>query len=121
MKTKSSLIGLALLLFLIVPFAVIGCGQKGGLTTWAEQDGADLASGLQDAGITAKVRTQLARDERVRDFDVEVETREGIVILKGAVGKEGARTAAEELARVTEGVSRVVNRITVGSGDSSAT
>lgn len=121
MKTKSSWTILALLLSLIVPLAIVGCERKGELEIGAEQDGADLAAGLPDAGITAKVMTQLARDERVRDFDVEVETRAGIVILKGAVGEKDARDAAEELARVTEGVSRVVNKITVGSGESSAT
>lgn len=127
MKTKSSLTVLALLFSLAVPATVLtGCAGKEGpeLENGADEGRAELSDDLQDAGITAKVRTSLATDERVRDFGfegVEVETRSGVVILKGSVGEEGARTAAEDLARVTEGVSRVVNRITVGSGEGSAT
>ena len=67
--------------------------------------------------------TRLASDERTdaAASGVEVDTRAGVVTLAGAVDGEKAKTAAEEIARATEGVSRVVNKITVGSGESSAT
>lgn len=75
---------------------------------------------IEDAGITAKVKTQLAADERVSAFAVNVSTRQRIVTLKGSVEDEEAKAAAEEIARGTEGVSDVVNMITIGGGDSSA-
>lgn len=141
--TKSCLQLLALLLALMVPLA--GCGRGGEreintpngeaevetkgkekedleeLEVEKDKDNADLGDGLEDAGIAAKVKTRLVSDERISAFDVDVDAREGVVTLKGTVSKEEAKSAAEELARATDGVSGVVNMITVGSGDSSAT
>lgn len=142
--TKSCLQMLALLLALMVPLT--GCGREGEReidtpngeaeveTNGKEkenleelegekddEDNADLGDDLEDAGIAAKVKTRLVSDERISAFDVDVDAREGVVTLKGAVSKEEAKSAAEELARATDGVSGVVNMITVGSGESSAT
>jgi osmotically-inducible protein OsmY len=126
-RKKTSLQLLALLLSLASPLLLSACGparEADGEEIEYERDRAeaeDLDKGLKDAGITAKVRTGLATDERVSTFDVDVETRAGVVILKGAVDREGDKATAEEIARATEGVSGVVNRITVGRGESSAT
>ena len=76
---------------------------------------------IEDASTTAKVKTKLVGDERVSAFDVNVSTRDGIVTLKGSVDEKAAKQAAEEIARGTEGVSDVVNMITIGGGESSAT
>lgn len=126
--------GLALLLALTVPSA--GCrgaepkvGREVDETAAqaeVEQDGveepaADVEVGIEDASTTAKVKTKLAGDERVSAFAVDVSTRGGIVTLKGSVEEKEAKQAAEEIARSTEGVSDVVNMITIGGGDSSAT
>jgi hypothetical protein len=128
-KTRFSRPLLPLLLLLIVPFAAItGCGapedEVQNDRDRASVEGIDSSESLVEAGVTAKVRTRLVRDERNSELDlgdIEVKTREGVVILMGAVDREGARTAAEEIARATDGVSNVVNRITVGRGESSAT
>lgn len=142
--TKSSLQLLALLLALAVP--MIGCGREDeteidtpngeveveterkadgntdeNTEVETEREDADLGDDLEDAGIAAKVKTRLASDERISAFDVDVDAREGVVTLRGTVSKEEAKSAAEELARATDGVSDVVNMITVGSGDGSAT
>ena len=144
--TKSFLQLLALLLALAVP--MVGCGREDEteietpngeveVETEREADGdvevetdrnnadlgddADLKDGLEDAGIAAKVATRLAADDRISAFDVDVDAREGVVTLKGAVSAAEAKSAAEEIARATDGVSDVVNMITVGSGESSAT
>ena len=129
MKTKFSLASVPLLLLLIVPFAAItGCEREA--PEEEVQDDRDRAENdrgesLEDASLTAKVRTRLARDERLGPpalEDIDVETREGVVILKGAVDRERARAAAEEIARAMNGVAGVVNQITVGrGGESSAT
>lgn len=129
MKTRLSL--LPLLLVLLLP-AAAATSCSGNRNPGEVQDDRDRASAeeidpgesLEDAGVTAKVRTRLARDERAGALDladIEVKTREGVVILQGAVDREGARTAAEEIARATDGVSGVVNKLTVGRGESSAT
>jgi hyperosmotically inducible protein len=69
---------------------------------------------VDDAAITAKVKAKLAADGDINPFNIDVDTNEGVVTLQGRVAKEEARTKAEELARDTEGVKRVINLVKVG-------
>lgn len=69
---------------------------------------------VDDAAITAAVKGKLAADTDINPFNIDVDTNEGVVTLQGRVEKEEARTKAEQLARETDGVSRVVNLIKVG-------
>jgi hyperosmotically inducible protein len=69
---------------------------------------------VDDAAITAKVKAKLAADGDINPFNIDVDSNEGVVTLQGRVAKEEARTKAEQLARDTDGVSRVINLIKVG-------
>jgi len=69
---------------------------------------------VDDAGITAKVKAKLAADGDINPFNIDVDTNEGVVTLQGRVAKEEARTKAEQLARDTDGVRRVINLVKVG-------
>jgi hyperosmotically inducible protein len=69
---------------------------------------------VDDAAITAKVKAKMAADGDINPFNIDVDTNEGVVTLQGRVAKEEARTRAEELARDTEGVKRVINLVKVG-------
>jgi osmotically-inducible protein OsmY len=69
---------------------------------------------VDDAAITAKVKAKLAADGDVNPFNIDVDSNEGVVTLQGRVAKEEARTKAEQHARDTEGVTRVINLIKVG-------
>jgi osmotically-inducible protein OsmY len=69
---------------------------------------------VDDAAITAKVKAKLAADGDINPFNIDVDTNEGVVTLQGRVEKEYARTKAEQLARETEGVKRVINLVKVG-------
>ena len=69
---------------------------------------------VDDAGITAKVKAKLAADGDINPFNIDVDTNEGVVTLQGRVAKEEARTKAEQIARDTDGVKRVINLVKVG-------
>ncbi|HVG06525.1 MAG TPA: BON domain-containing protein [Thermoanaerobaculia bacterium] len=69
---------------------------------------------VDDAAITATVKSKLAADGDINPFNIDVDTNEGVVTLQGRVEKEEARTKAEQLARETEGVRRVINLVKVG-------
>lgn len=69
---------------------------------------------VDDSAITASVKAKLAADGDINPFNIDVDTNEGVVTLQGRVEKEEARTKAEQLARETDGVSRVINLIKVG-------
>jgi osmotically-inducible protein OsmY len=69
---------------------------------------------VDDASITAAVKAKLAADGDINPFNIDVDTNEGVVTLQGRVEKEEARTKAEQLARETDGVRRVINLVKVG-------
>ena len=69
---------------------------------------------VDDAAITAAVKAKLAADGDINPFNIDVDTNEGVVTLQGRVDKEEARTKAEEHARGTDGVRRVINLVKVG-------
>jgi osmotically-inducible protein OsmY len=69
---------------------------------------------VDDAAITAAVKAKLAADGDINPFNIDVDTNEGVVTLQGRVEKQEARSKAEELARETDGVKRVVNLVKVG-------
>lgn len=69
---------------------------------------------VDDAAITAAVKGKLAADTDINPFNIDVDTNEGVVTLQGRVEKAEARTKAEQLARETDGVARVINLIKVG-------
>lgn len=76
--------------------------------------GKTVGETIDDAAITAAVKTKLAADPEVNPFDIDVDTTDGVVRLSGTVNEAGDKREAEELARGTEGVRRVINDIRVG-------
>src|SRR3954466_14603241 len=68
---------------------------------------------VDDAAITGKVKAKLAADGDINPFNIDVDTNEGVVTLQGTVKKEDTRRKAEQYARDTDGVKRVINLIKV--------
>jgi hyperosmotically inducible periplasmic protein len=66
-----------------------------------------------DPGITAAVKAKLAADDTVKAYQIDVDTKEGVVSLTGTVDTAAAKARAAELARATDGVVRVVDNVTV--------
>jgi osmotically-inducible protein OsmY len=70
-----------------------------------------------DAWITAKIQAQYFLDAEVKARDIDVDTQNGVVTVRGAVDSEFERRQALTIARNTEGVREVTDRLTVtGSG-----
>lgn len=67
-----------------------------------------------DSGITSVVEASLDANDEVKARQVEVETREGVVYLTGVVETADARREAGRVAWRTEGVTGVINDLTVG-------
>lgn len=66
---------------------------------------------LDDSAITAKVKAKHAEDKMVSAMRVNVETREGVVILSGEGRTENEIKRAETLAKQVDGVKSVSNMI----------
>lgn len=78
--------------------------------------GMTAACSQSDPGITTAVKAKLAADDTVKAYRIDVDTKEGVVTLLGAVDTPAAKTKAVELARGTDGVRNVVDQLTVSAG-----
>jgi hyperosmotically inducible periplasmic protein len=66
-----------------------------------------------DATVTTTVRNRLAADPTTSAARINVDTSNGVVTLSGAVPTAAEKSEAERIARNTQGVTQVVNNITV--------
>jgi len=64
-----------------------------------------------DASITTNVQSKLAADSDTSGLKLNVATAGGVVTLSGAAATEIEKDKAEQIAKHTEGVKRVVNNI----------
>lgn len=67
-----------------------------------------------DSGITSVIQASLEANEQVKEGQVDVQTREGVVYLNGVVDTQESRREAGRIAWRTEGVGGVINDLTVG-------
>ena len=68
---------------------------------------------VRDASITAKIMAKMALDDLVKARTIDVTTDGPIVTLTGRVHSQEERDRALRLARETEGVTQVVDRLQV--------
>src|SRR5688572_31461967 len=73
-----------------------------------------VACAQTDAGITTNVKTKLAADDTVKAYQVDVDTRNGVVTLSGHVETSTAKEQAVRIARATDGVLDVIDQMSVG-------
>jgi len=75
---------------------------------------------LDDATVTAKVKTALARDPSTSAYRIEVESYRGEVQLNGFVESADMKSAATRVAKSVDGVKTVANNLEVSKGDRTA-
>jgi len=71
------------------------------------------ASASKDGWITSKAKIALYADDRVSGTAINVDTKGGVVTLRGKVASADENKAAEEIAKEIEGVSSVKNNLQV--------
>jgi hypothetical protein len=72
-----------------------------------------VACAQSDAGITTNVKTKLAADDTVKAYQVNVDTNNHVVTLSGDVNTSAAKERAVMIARQTDGVRDVIDRLVV--------
>jgi osmotically-inducible protein OsmY len=73
------------------------------------------AETIDEARMTAKVKSKVALDDTLDGSRVHVSTDDNVVTLTGTVINEVQHTRALALTRETEGVAMVVDHLSVGS------
>ena len=69
---------------------------------------------VKDGALTAKIKAKMALDDRVKAAQIDVDTANAVVTLSGRMASEEERAKAVQLARETDGVTSVVDRLVVG-------
>lgn len=77
------------------------------------------AQAVDDSWITMKIQSKFFLDDDVRARNIDVDTRDGMVTLKGAVQSEGERQHALSIARSTDGVTMVHDGLAVDAATKS--
>ena len=100
-----------------------GAGESGGTpaspaaerTPAKETDRKPVAVDRPDPWITMKIQSKYFLDADVKGRQIDVDTNDGVVTLKGTVDTAEQKQEAEQIARGTEGVKRVVNQLVIGT------
>ena len=71
----------------------------------------DMPNPVEDATITAKIKSALVSDAATRTSNIDVDTKGGIVILEGTVANDAQALRAIQLTRAIEGVRSVTNNL----------
>jgi len=87
------------------------------VATTGRIEGAAATAGeaIDDARVTTTIQSKYFMSSTVKGRHIDVDSRGGIVTLRGEVGSEAEREEALRLARQTEGVQRVEDTLTVNA------
>ena len=74
---------------------------------------AEAEQALSEGALTAKIKSKMALDDTVKALSIDVDTRGTAVTLSGSVHSEAERAKALQLARDTDGVTSVTDRLVI--------
>jgi hyperosmotically inducible periplasmic protein len=97
---KISLVAFALVALVALPLTVAACSKTVDLT-------------IDDATITARVKTALLNDPQVGAMKIDVETTQGVVTLSGTVKSQADASRAIQLAKQAAGANDVKSTLQI--------
>jgi hyperosmotically inducible periplasmic protein len=72
---------------------------------------------ITDAWITTKVKWFFMGEDELKGSNIDVDTKDNVVTLKGTVRSQAGRVKAVDLAKNTDGVKSVVDQLAVTTSD----
>ena len=99
-----------------------GCGEQRNPTVGQKVDNAadktatavsKAGDKMDDASITAKVKTALMAEPGLKSLDINVDTRDNNVTLAGTVGSAELKQKATQIAQQVEGVKSVSDQLVI--------
>ena len=79
----------------------------------AESAPTKVKSHASGAAITTEIKARFLAEKRLKSLDLKVKTRKNVVTLRGQVQQQSQADLAVKIAQETEGVRKVVNKISV--------
>ena len=109
-------------LFYLSSCVVVAAGALGAGGYYVAKDKRDFPTITSDAAITSKINGKYTLDKTVSAVDINVDTYDGAVILKGYVPSDYARNRAIGLAKSIKGVKSVnADALEIGEAVTDAT
>jgi hyperosmotically inducible periplasmic protein len=75
-----------------------------------------VQGGVDDTSIVAQIKRALLADQELAQFVIDVDSKEGYVVLSGVAPSEAARDRATAIARATPHVNDIANQLSVRQG-----
>jgi hyperosmotically inducible protein len=69
---------------------------------------------ITDGWITTRVKSKFVGEDLLKESDINVDTKDHVVTLRGTVMSAAGRARAVEQAKEVEGVHRVIDQLTIG-------
>lgn len=88
-------------------------GAAQGDTARAANFGKAVGGYMDDSAITTAIKSKFLAQKGLDSLDLRVETENGVVTLRGQVTNSAQQNLAVKIARETDGVRKVVNKISV--------
>ena len=82
----------------------------------AARAGDNIGAKVDDAQITAGINAGFAADNGLSAVKIDVDTKDGVVTLKGPVPSSAAKARAAEIAKNVKDVKSVNNQLSVNAG-----
>jgi hyperosmotically inducible protein len=98
---RRTILSFALIALFVLPLTFAACGKTVGET-------------IDDATVTARVKTALLNDPQVGGLKIDVDTTKGVVTMSGIVKSPAEAERAVQLARGVDGVRDVKSTLQVG-------
>ena len=74
---------------------------------------ATTGEAITDAWITTKLKADFVNEDTLKGSDINVDTNNHVVTLKGTVASAAGKARAEQIAKTTKGVNRVINTLMI--------
>ncbi|MBC5765390.1 BON domain-containing protein [Ramlibacter albus] len=107
-------------LVLAVVAALAGCGERAPQPkvepTQVMGAAPQLRDAIDDTGIVTTIKRALLADGELGQFVIDVDSKDGYVVLSGVAPSEQARERATEIARHIPQVGEIANQLTVKQG-----
>ena len=78
-----------------------------------QDEDSEMMQSLKDSKVETVVKTRLLIESQVSGLDIEVDVENGVVTLEGKVGSDSERDLAVTIAKNTDDVTRVINKLEV--------
>ena len=108
---------LAMPVLLVATTAFANAAPQESAAKQGQETERSAGTAVRDSWITLKVHSQFVPEDALEGSDIDVNTKSGVVTLSGTVASQAGKARALGIAKATEGVKSVNDRLRIGRTD----